>query len=142
MKETVWFFNELDCDGLPLLLRYPEAFDLNYYKEQFSELLLITYPLEHINALGLPHPEYNNSLKGLDEVLSGMFEEHSLGKTVFIETYAGRRIYYIYISEQADLGAYDNSIKEHFPGIALKWDLKEDPNWSFFIQFAGQYNLY
>jgi len=142
MEQTTWFFTEFDLDGYPLLLRYPEAFDFEACREVFPELLVITHTLKETSPLGLPETEYNKSLEDLDYFLTHMFEDKSLGKTVFIETFSGSRTYYYYISPQADLQLYSDYIKASFPDNELNWDLREDPNWHILDSIALTYQLY
>ncbi len=48
-----------------------------------------------------PEPDYNDSLVDIDHDLVGAFEPSASGITVLVETFGGRRNYYIYVSADA-----------------------------------------
>src|SRR5665213_701737 len=90
-----WKSKELSHEGFPLFLRYPEKMDFDFHKDAFPDLAVVTHELSKVNSNGLPDASYNDGLLQFDSDIRTAFEKREVGQTVLIETFAGKRNYYI-----------------------------------------------
>ncbi len=104
-KETKWYTGEVQHEGFPLHLRFPERPDFDSLQEKFSSLLLATHKLDRVKPSGVPEAAYNASLADFDHDLITAFEQPSTGMTVLVETFGGMRTYYMYVSPHAQIDA-------------------------------------
>jgi hypothetical protein len=78
-KETRWYTGEVQHEGLPLHLRFPEKPDFESLARKFPKLLVIKHTLAKVKSSGVPEPDYNDSLTGFDQELVTAFERTASG---------------------------------------------------------------
>ena len=71
--------------------------DFDLHKKVFSVLVVVTHELSKASPNGLPDPDYNDGLLNFDADIRSAFEQKQTGQTVLIETFGGKRKYYIYV---------------------------------------------
>ena len=100
-NENVWYTGELTHEGFPLMLRFPEKPDFDSLQEIYPNLLTITHILGQVQSNGLPEHAYNETLADFDHEIITAFDQSLLGLAVLIETFGGRRTYYLYVASDA-----------------------------------------
>jgi hypothetical protein len=140
-QKDPWITVETTYEGFPLFLRHPHNLDINLLKIQYPTLLTITHDLDEVQQNGLPESEYNRSLFDFDMTLTSLFEKENLGKTVLVETFAGKRMYYIYIQGNLDLSDKKDLIQKKFPANKLQWEFRKNEDWSFISNYSKQFKL-
>jgi len=141
-NNEVWYTGEVEHEGFPLLLRFPEKPDFDKLQIKYTRLLVVTHTLDKVKSSGLPEDDYNKTLFDLDHDLITEFEKSSSGKTVLIETFGGRRTYYIYISINSKVNEVTNSFKKKYPQHKLEWELVDANGWKLIRQYSKEYNFY
>jgi hypothetical protein len=136
---NVWRTKRVSHEGLPLLLRYPENVDFVLHTGSFPFLAVITHELSKVSPNGLPEPEYNDGLLNFDCDVRATLEEGQGGKTVLIETFGGKRKYYIYVTLKIDVDEKIASISERYPLERLSWSVHSDAEWNFIRQYAKEF---
>jgi hypothetical protein len=136
-----WRTKQTTNDGLPLFLRYPENADFDSQKSSFPVLAVITHELSKVSPNGLPEPEYNDSLLEFDSEIRGGFEQLKIGQTVLVETFGGKRKYYIYVAPEVCLDEIIVSLSKRYPHERLSWSVHPDSEWSFIKRYAKEWLL-
>lgn len=136
-KEEIWFTGEVEYEGYPLLLRFPEEKNYEEVQPLRPKFIWVTHHLAKVTSNGLPEKKYNESLEDFDLMVIKNCE-----CIVLVETFNGRRNYYGYVSKEFDLERVMRSIKDTFPEENMEWNSKIDENWKFIKQYAKDFNLY
>lgn len=124
-----WTTKQTFHEGLPLFIRYPE--NINDGTAVFPVLGVITHHLSKVRASGLPEPDYNETLLPFDRALRKLFEEERHGQTVLIETFAGKRNYYVYVLSENCVLEKVSVLQQQFPQLKLSWKAYPDKKWGF-----------
>ena len=141
-ENTRWFSGELQYEGYPLHLRFPEKPDFDTLEKRFPIFLSITLIFSKLNNRGDPETDYNFSLRELDNDLVSCFEKTNHGKTVLVETYCGERTFYIYVDSESSIAEQRKWISETYKDHDLKWSFYEDKNWEFIREYALEFKFY
>jgi hypothetical protein len=140
-SELSWKTRQIASNGFPLFLRYPAILDFDDFKNAFPLLVAITHELSKVNGNGVPETDYNDALFDFDRDIRAVFEEREHGQTVLIETYCGKRIYYIYVSEEAGVSEKISIISKRYPAERLSWSARPDSEWTFIKRYTEKFNL-
>ncbi len=130
-----WSTAEATYEGFPLYLRRPTEIDYSQ-SARFPVQVVIEHSLEKVRSSGLPEPEYNRSLLDFDGVVVELFEESGDGYAVLVETFAGKRIYYFYVSSETDVQSRFDTLAGNFPEHELALEQRSDSDWSFLKRYA------
>ena len=136
-----WKIGDFEYEGFPLLLRSP--FKLNYDELQvlYPQFISLTHILKDVKKNGLPNNEYNRSLFEFDIFVSEVLEKENTGITVLIETFAGKRNYYMYSVGSVEITKLEEKIIDKFPEQEIVIDSKIDDKWAFIRAYANDWNL-
>jgi hypothetical protein len=135
----IWKTKQVTHEGFPLFLRYPEQLDFGTLRVAFPNLAVITHHLSMVRPNGLPDADYNDKLFRFDMDVRAAFEAPSVGVTTLIETFAGKRNYYIYVGKGTDVANYLSSLARLHPDEKLTWTVRADPEWSFIKRYSAEY---
>jgi hypothetical protein len=138
--DRAWKTGSASHEGFPLLLRTPCGLDYDVLSRKFPNLLVVRHKLSKVQPSGLPEPDYNDSLADLDHHLINLPEALDRGISVLVETFGGKRNHY-YIADESDIDARETLTRLQFPGQALTWDLRDDPEWGFIRRYAKEYGF-
>lgn len=141
-KETKWYTGEIQHEGFPLHLRFPEKPDFDSLQKKYPKLLVVTHSLAKVKSSGVPEADYNDSLAEFDHEMVTAFEASSSGITVLVETFGGRRTYYIYVSADAPVEATKQRFATKYPQHKLDWKLRDDASWKFIRGYSEEYHFY
>lgn len=130
MKQK-WLTKKIEYEGLPLYLRKPDYEDIFSYKSSFSNVFHVTQNLKEVKSNGLPESDYNESLFEFDDQMCKLFNESDEGIIFLVETFAGKRHYYYFISDTADYGKRIEKIERDNPEIDIVTHSYADKDWSF-----------
>jgi hypothetical protein len=103
--------------------------------------MTVTHALAHVKPNGLPESDYNDSLISLDTALTSPFRDETNGLIALIETFAGRRTYYVYLSPSFDAAACLRDVKARFPQEDLSLEVDDDPAWRLFRGYARDFHF-
>ena len=134
-----WKSIELTHEGFPLFLRYPEKLDLDSLRSKFPTLVVITHHLSKVKPNGVPDADYNDTLFQFDSDIRTAFESPIIGVTTFIETFGGKRNYYIYVIPETDVARAISVVMSSNPNEKITWTVHTDPGWSFFEKYSKEY---
>jgi hypothetical protein len=123
-------------EGRRLLLRRPEALDVETVSKGLPRLVVITHVLEELRPDGLPEAEYEETLALLDNALVSYPAEKGLGKAVLVETFQGRRNYYWYTAATPPLEQVRDALLDAHPGHELEFHEKPDADGSVLRAYA------
>jgi hypothetical protein len=90
----------------------------------------------------MPESTYNKSLADFDHEVIVAFEKSLSGLTVLVETFGGRRAYYMYVSAAAPIDAMKDRFLKEYPEHELEWELEDNSDWRFIRRYSDDYNLY
>jgi hypothetical protein len=135
-----WRTKQMMHQGLPLLIRYPECCDFNDLS-RFPNLLVITHRFSEVSANGLPDPEYNEHLLSFDREIRDAVERGNQGTTALIETFGGKRHYYIYVACQNHVEEALARVLPRYPSESLTWLVRPDPDWGFWNRYSKEFSL-
>ncbi len=141
-EQMQWYTGEVRHEGFPLLLRFPDKPDFDTLSIRFPKLLVVEHTLAKVMPSGLPEPDYNDSLADFDQDLVSAFEPSTSGITVLVETFGGRRSYYIYVSVDAPVEDVKRRLCTNYPQYQLDWSLQDDAGWNFIRRYSEEYNFY
>ena len=137
----IWRTKEVAHEGFPLLLRYPENLNFDANKIAFPLLAVVTHEFSKVSPNGLPEPEYNDSLLSFDSDLRATLEAGQIGQTVLIETFGGKRKYYVYVAPEIHVDEKVASVSKRYPGERLSSSVHSDPEWGFIKRYAKEFTL-
>jgi hypothetical protein len=137
IAKSSWKTAKLVHEGFPLFLRYLEDLNIDDLRARFQTLAVITHHLSQVTSNGLPDADYNDGLHQFDLDVQGVFE--STGVTCLIETFAGKRIYYVYVEEGTDVEKALEKVVRSYPKEKLSTTIRPDPGWSFVSNYRKQY---
>ncbi len=139
-SHTPWWSGESIHEGHRLLLRGRKNLRHSTLAKEYPYLLRVEQALSEVRGSGLPDPQYNKTLEVFDLSLIREIESEERGLTALIETFAGKRTYYFYVRE-ASFEKMRAVMEARHPGLALRWNVREDPGWSFLQKYAEDYDL-
>lgn len=134
-----WKTRQITHEGFPLFLRYPENGDFDSRKSKFPILVVITHEFANVLPNGLPEPDYNDGLLQFDSDIRAEFEEGEKGQTVLIETFGGKRKYYIYLMSESQVDEKIASVAKRYPSERLAWSVHSDAEWNFIRQYTKEF---
>jgi hypothetical protein len=137
-SNTNWVVSFRDYEGYPLFTRHPT--DLNFDKLQklYPIRIIVDLTLAKVKDNGLPENDYNKAIEELDNFVVEYFENQSEGQCVLVETYAGKRHFYSYVSNSANIEAFKREINKKFPKHEIEFDIKPDKNWSLIRKYTKE----
>lgn len=121
------------------MLRYREDLDIDSLKSKYTNLVVVRHKLSKVSPNGLPEADYNEKLFALDDGLRTLFELSLHGAPVIIETFGGKRNYYIYADLKENASDLIESLKRAFPNEHLSWTIHSDAEWDFFTKYSNEF---
>ena len=140
-NQTKWYSGQVTHEGFPLYLRFPEKPNFEELSKLYPKLLWIEHSLDKVQEDGSPEKDYNSSLIDFDGEVIDLFNEDKTGITVLVETFAGKRTYYIYTSEESTRSK-TNQLKQKYPEHTLEFGSQSDQNWEFIKNYSTDFNFY
>jgi hypothetical protein len=117
------------------MVRYPDGLDFGLLAAQYPELVVVNHELTHVSPNGLPEATYNDGLFEFDSGIRSAFEATRQGSTVLIETFAGKRRYYIYAAKLINVADSLAQVLHGNPHEKLSWEVRSDPDWDFITNY-------
>jgi hypothetical protein len=133
--EQKWLTKKIEYEGFPLHLRKPDYQDIFIYRADFPNVLHVTQNLKEVTSNGLPESDYNQPLFGFDVQMCNMFDTQDERIIFLIETFAGKRHYYYFISESADYEKRIEKIKRNNPDVDIETHSYVDKDWGFLKEY-------
>lgn len=124
--------------SLAIRLRTEQA--VSAVREVYTCLLVLTHELREVRNDGMPDPDYNEQLFNFECELFCKLEVN--GKVILVETFAGKRIYYAYVENEAESKARASEVLTKF-GLTLETSFRggADPHWKFYSQYVSDMKL-
>lgn len=138
-----WLTANTMYDGFPIYFRRPNiaVSEFDGLKEKYPVLVTISQNLKEVKENGLPYGSYNETLEKFDESIIQPFENNELGIIGLIETFAGKRTYFVYTSKSFNPLEFKEEIQRRFPKEIIKWTKGEDPEWSLLNGYAADFSF-
>lgn len=138
-----WLNANTMYEGFPLYMRRPDVKVAEFARLRplYPRLLVLTHKLKHVRDNGLPEGDYNDSLITLSSCVTAPFDDETRGLIAVIETFAGKRTYYIYLAPSFDANAFVQDVKGRCPGEEFAGKVHEDPTWKFFHGYAREFQF-
>lgn len=133
--EQKWLTTKIEHEGFPLYLRKPVYQDIFSYKDNFPNVLRVTQKLKEVKSNGLPESDYNMSLIDFDGQMCKLFDGKDEGLIFLIETFAGKRHYYYFVSDSSDYEKRIQKIKGDNPDIEIEIYSYADKDWGFLKKY-------
>lgn len=130
-----WIDTSMVYDGHPINVIFPVYSNLNRYRNQFSDILSVSYRPPLMLDDGISVQNFDGSIENLDQLLQDLFLARKTGFLFLIETYAGNRQYFYLIKPDCNVEYSMDSIQKEFPDLNLFFYRKTDPQWRFFKQY-------
>ena len=140
MDKDKWLTGMHSHAGQEMAIRLQRVSEASDTKNRYKNLLVVTQHLPLVSSSGLPEADYNDRLLEFDCQLISEIEKG--GIVVLVETYAGKRIYYAYVADEAAskdrvsqvLADYGNSAVSDFRGGI-------DSEWRFYSRYLATLSL-
>ena len=118
-----WLTAATQYDGFPIYFRRPDiaVSKFDELRKRYPLLLIITHHLDEVDDNGIPLAGYNDSLESFDMAITDPFNDEQLGLVGLIETFAGKRTYYIYVSSLLEPKGFRENISDQFPDFHIDW---------------------
>ena len=138
-----WLTANTEYEGFPIYFRRPDVKVAEFatLQPRYPRLLIVTHMLKHVKENGLPRGDYNASLESFDMSLTAPFEDDANGVIALIETFAGKRTYYVYIDPLFDAHAFVRRAQDRFPEEHFSYSVDEDRAWRLFRGYAADFNF-
>lgn len=134
-----WLTGQMDYEGFPLLLRRPKDLDYDSLKVTLPNLVVVTHQFDKTKSNGLPEDDYNAGLADFDDEVVNYFRKRKQGITVLVETFGGKRNYYMYAAADANMDKAKAHFRQTYPEHNLSWTTKNDPDWKFIKSYAKEF---
>ena len=131
-----WVVKVQDYEGYPLFARYPDNLNYDKLQDLYPIRLILDLTFAEIKENGLPANGYNESLEDFDSFVVEYFMKSSTGNCVLVETYYGKRHFYSYVSNTADIDTFKRVLLKKFPQHEFEMEIKPDKNWSFIRKYS------
>ena len=135
-----WTTASATYEGFPLYVRAPTEIDYSRAAD-FPTLVIVTLNFAETQTSGLPEPEYNHELFEFDQEVVALFEDGDRGFTVLVETFAGKRHFYHYASDDAPVQDLFDGLQRRYPEYDLELEFRSDPDWSFRKKYSEEYGF-
>lgn len=133
--EPQWRTCEIEYEGFPLFLRWPDGLDYAAVELRHPKLLVLTHKFSFRKFNGLPEPKYNHTLMDFDLTAVALFRNTAQGQILLVETFGGERNYYYAVSDGVDSEQVTARLRSRFAGLVLEGTLaKTSP-----ARFMGRY---
>ncbi|MFE0501280.1 DUF695 domain-containing protein [Lysobacter soli] len=138
-----WLLSNTTYEGYPIYFRRPDirVSEFESLRPRFPVLLTVTHHLGAVKSNGLPESEYNLSQIDLDSALLEPFEDELHGLVAVVETFAGKRTYYFYVSASFDLDEFERAITSCHADVLMTWERDDDPTWRLFRGYARDFQF-
>ena len=142
-QPRTWLNTQTEHEGFPIYSRRPNVRvdEFEVLRPGYPTLLTITHVLTHVKQNGLPEAEYNESLEELDSAIIAPFRDETNGLIAVVETFAGKRTYYVYLTQLFDPEAYMHEVRIRFPHEDLSCEQRADPTWRLFNGYARDFQF-
>ena len=134
-----WEATQLTYEGFPLYLRRPVGLDFDALRSTLTVHLTLTHELNFRRLDGAPESAYNRGLEDFDASVTGYFSDTGQGQIVLVETYAGKRHYYFYVSPSVKVDSVLVDLRRRFPGYRLEVEARSDPGWDFIRRYTADF---
>jgi hypothetical protein len=108
-------------------------------KTEFPRIAVLTHEFSKRLPNGLPEADYNDGLMEMDLEIQGLFQSAKIGLPVLVETFGGKRKYYFYVSETANVVGCFSAVAARYQCEKLSWTTHKDPDWNFFQNYSKNY---
>jgi hypothetical protein len=138
-----WLNADSMYEGYPIYFRRPRVLRTEFplLQPRYPRLLVLTHVLTHVKSNGLPETAYNTSLEALSLALTLPFEDEKAGLIAVIETFAGKRTFYIYLAPSFDAEALVREVQARFPHENLHHEVDADPDWRVLNGYARDFDF-
>ena len=133
--DNEWLGATVQYEGYPMALRVRPRATTTDHRARLQYLAALTQQLAHVRKDGLPEAAYNRSLFDLDLSVVAALEEDASGLTVIVETFAGKRRYYAYVTDPARAEAALGKVRRDHPGHELSLSGRPDPTWELYSEY-------
>jgi hypothetical protein len=137
--DGTWLTGMTRYEGYPLALRVRPSVDSAANRAAFPYLGVITHQLAHVRDNGLPETEYNRSLEDFDVALQSAMKGEEAGLVVLIETFAGKRTYYAYVSDEKSFRARVSALARVFEHHQLTIECRRNAEWRFYERYRNDF---
>ena len=118
-----------------MALRVRPHADSTEARSTLLHLAAVTHQLDRVRGNGLPEADYNEGLFELDHSIITSLEADGSGVTVIVETLAGKRTYYAYVTSAAHAEAALEHLHGHFPEHQLSLTTRPDKAWGLYGEY-------
>lgn len=131
-----WVVSSRDYEGFPLFTRHPVGLDFDKLELIYPIRVIVALTFARVQENGLPERQYNETLEIFDNFITEYFEYRSNGQCVLVETYGGKRNFYLYVSKSADIKEFKKLVSEMFSQHQVEFDVIPDENWSLIRKYS------
>lgn len=142
-RPRTWLTARSEHAGLPIYFRRPAVpvAEFAALRPRYPVLLVVEHRLAQVKPGGLPADGYNDTLAALDAALVQPFGDEQQGLVALVETFAGKRTYYIYLDAAFDSRAFMAAVGTRFPGEDMTWKRRDDPLWKLLHGYARDFHF-
>jgi hypothetical protein len=137
--DGTWLTGMTRYEGYPLALRVRPSADSAANRAAFPHLGVVTHQLANVRDNGLPETEYNASLEDFDVALQFAIKGEGAGLVVLIETFAGKRTYYAYVSDEKTFRVRVGALSRLFEHHRLTVECRPDAAWRFYERYRKDF---
>ena len=142
-KQRTWLIANTEHEGFPIYFRRPDirVAEFESLRPKYPALLAVKHQLAQMKDNGLPEADYNETLAPLDAALIEPFRDEADGLVALVETFAGKRTYYVYLTSAFDTDRFMSGIEARFPQENMAWKRHDDPAWRLFNGYATDFGF-
>ena len=142
-QTRTWLTANAEHEGFPIYFRRPDVrvAEFETLRGKYPALLAVKHQLSQVKNNGLPEAAYNESLAPLDAALTIPFRNEETGLAALVETFAGKRTYYVYLIAAFDVESFMAGVSASFPQENISWKRHDDPTWRLFNGYANDFGF-
>jgi hypothetical protein len=131
-----WSIAEGNYVGSPLIVRINTSAKEWIGHKSLSIKLGFAVPLNSPNDGGLPNPEENQQLNGVEDVILREVEARAKGIHALVLTTGTMREFVFYITSDVDIGAMHKAIQKCVSSHEVQCMAVKDPTWKAYNEFG------
>lgn len=131
-----WGVAESGYDGSPLIIRFNSTAQEWVAHPDLPIKLGFAIPLNHPNETGLPHPDENEQLNQIEDVILREVEARARGMHVLALTTGTMKEFIFYVDTGADIKTIHETVQSHVSTHDVQCMAVEEPAWDSYKEFV------
>ena len=134
--EQEWVLAQASRQGSPLIIRFNSTAGDWLGHPELPIKLGFAVPLNHPNPGGLPHPDENDQIEGIEDAIIEEVAARATGVQVLAVTTGEMKEFIFYIAPGADIAAMHQTVQQRVSSHEVQCMAIHEPDWETYQRFT------